>query len=414
VTRSKKRRPWRPGPRAALAASLGNLIFTLVTRVHAAESAPRRWVAVEPEHRPGHSAASLAVGRPPRGEPERFTPVVPATWGVPLSSDDATSTRRTLQDLAPLPLSGPAARVSLGVGRDGRSGAASGPVAPAGSAGSESSLVDVDVVVRTSPRSSLGVAYSGDLLESLEPELESFGVRAHQVTSRLEWVPSSRVRVRWAAGGTRALTGVDTNPSLQWDRLLALRADMVTGLRSWARLELSEQSIGATGASYLDGRRVDLVAAHAWRWSELSVSLWSALRSRDAGVQQLTVAPSAYAECAPSCDRRSYLAPQSYWSPGGGAGVDWQLARPLSLSTQGRAEYRGYHGESGIPDVVASQAAREDWRLRARARAELRLDHSGRFRLSLSQTMQVSLSNVPVAETLAEPNTELGISAQLP
>ena len=57
-------------------------------------------------------------------------------------------------------------------------------------------LVDLDVVVRTSRRSSLGVSYSGDLLESLEPELESHGVRSHQVTSRLEWVPSGGVRVR--------------------------------------------------------------------------------------------------------------------------------------------------------------------------------------------------------------------------
>jgi hypothetical protein len=139
-------------------------------------------VALEPEHRPGHSAASLAVGHAPRGEPVRFAPVVPATWGVPLSNDDATTTRRTLQDVAPLPLTGPTARVSLGVGRDGRGTSASAPTSPAAS---ESSRVDVDVVVRTSRRSSLGVTYSGDLLESLEPELESYGVRTHQVTSRL-------------------------------------------------------------------------------------------------------------------------------------------------------------------------------------------------------------------------------------
>ena len=351
------------------------------------------------------------MGGEPRGEPVRLLPVVPATWGVPLSNEDGTATRRTLQDLAPLPLTGPMARVSLGVGRDGRSAGALEQTTPVAS---ESSLVDVDVVVRTSRRSSLGVSYRGDLLETIEPELESFGVQAHQVTSRLELVPSGGVRLRLAAGGARALTGVDTNPSLQWDRLLALRADVATGLRSWARIELSELSVGATGASYLDGRRLDLVAAHAWRWSELSLSLWSSLRSREAGVQQLSVGPDAYAECTPSCDRRAYLAPQSYWSPGGGAGLDWQLARALSLSTQGRAEYRGYLGESGIPNVVTSQTAREDWRLRARARAELRLDRHGRFRLSLAQSMQVSLSNVPVAETLAEPNTELGIAAQLP
>jgi len=398
------------GPRAALAVALGNLILALSAPAWSADSAPRRGVAIEPEHRPGFSAASLAVGPAPRGEPVRVTPVVPATWGVPLSNDDGTATRRTLQDVAPLPLAGPTARVSLGVGRDGRSAGAAqtSAVAP------ESSLVDVDVVVRTSRRSSLGVSYSGDLLESIEPELESYGVRSHQVTSRLELVPSASWRVRLAAGSTRALSGVDANPSLQSDRLLALRADVATGLRSWARLELSEQSLGATGASYLDGRRLDLVAAHGWRWSELSLSLWSSLRSRDAGVQQLRVGPDAYAECTPRCDRRAYLAPQSYWSPGAGAGLDWQLARPLSLSTQGRAEYRSYLGESGIPNVVTSQTTREDWRLRARARAELRLDHGGRFRLSLAQSMLVSLSNVPVAETLAEPNTELGISAQLP
>jgi hypothetical protein len=368
-------------------------------------------VAIEPEHRPGHSAASLAVGQAPRGEPVRFAPVVPATWGVPLSNDDSTATRRTLQDVAPLPLTGPTARLSLGVGRDGRGTSSSAPTNPAAS---ESSLVDVDLVVRTSRRSSVGVTYSGDLLESLDPELESFGVRKHQVTSRLEWVPSSGLRVRWAAGGARALTGVDDNPSLQWDRLLALRADMLTGLRSWARIELSQQILGATNASYLDGRRLDLVAAHAWRWNELSVSLWSSLRSRDAGVQQLAVAPDAYAECAPRCDRGAYIAPQSYWSPGGGAGLDWQLARPLSLSTQGRAEYRGYLGESGIPNVVTSRTPREDWRLRARARAELRLDRGGRFRLNLAQSMLVTLSNVPVTQTPAEPTTELGLSAQLP
>lgn len=408
MTRSKPCRLLPSGPRAALAVAIGSSIFNLAPPAWSADSAPRRGVAIQPEHRPGHSAASLAVGRAPR-EPVRSPPIVPATWGVPLSNDDGTATRRTLQDLAPLPLNGPAARVSLGVGRDGRNaGAQATPAA------SESSLVDVDLVVRTSRRSSLGVSYSGDLLESIEPELESYGVRAHQVTSRLELAPSGGLRVRLAAGGARALTGVDANPSLQWDRLLTLRADVSTGLRSWARLELSEQTLGATGASYLDGRRLDLIAAHAWRWSELSLSLWSSLRSRDAGVQQLRVGPEAYAECTPNCDRRTYLAPQSYWSPGAGAGLDWQLARPLSLSTQGRAEYRGYLGESGIPNVVTSQTEREDWRLRARARAELRLDRGGKFRLSLAQSMLVSQSNVPVAETLAEPNTELGISAQLP
>ena len=124
----------------------------------------------------------------------------------------------------------------------------------------------------------------------------------------------------------------------------------------------------------------------------------------------LPSALAADAEFVPDVMLREFIDPGQLAAVPVGPG---RVAKPVAQLLNGSEIVKSL-GESGIPNVVASQTAREDWRLRARARAELRLDRGGRFRLSLAQSMLVSLSNVPVAETLAEPNTELGISAQLP
>jgi hypothetical protein len=287
-------------------------------------------------------------------------------------------------------------------------------------------LLDLGWMFRASRRSALGLNYSGDLLALLATGVSDLSLQSHELVARAQWAPNPGIRLRLDAGAAYVLTGLQPMLAFEWDGVLALAADLATGQRSRARLQLGERLVRASEFSYLDGHRLQLLASELWSLGAWELSLQSSLRYNAAGTQQVELLPNEYAACSPNCDRRGYRNPQSYWSPGVGAGAAWQATSALRFSALGRVEYRDYVDASGIPGVRASQKNRQDWRWRGQLGGELSLDARHQLNLTLQQTLLVSLSNVAYDagdavhqydygdRNFVQPTTELGISASLP
>jgi hypothetical protein len=289
-----------------------------------------------------------------------------------------------------------------------------------------STMLDLGVALRASRRGAIGLNYSADLLALLSPSVDDLSLQLHELVVRAQWAPSTSARLRLDAGAAYVLTGLDPMLSLEWDGVLTLSADLDTGSNSRARLQAGERLVRASELSYLDGHRLHLLATELWFIGSWELSLLTSLRYNAAGTQSIVLSADAYAACSPSCDRAPYHNPMSYWSPGAGVGAAWQVSTALRFSSLARADYRGYLDASAIPGVRASRKTREDFRLRGQLGAELSLDAESRFRVTLDQSVLLSLSNVAFAaadpahqydygdRNFLQPTTELGIAVSLP
>ncbi|MEO8181778.1 MAG: tetratricopeptide repeat protein [Deltaproteobacteria bacterium] len=384
--------------------------------------------------RPGDPRTLLALARSSEdaSDPARAETAYETALALPLEKDQVADAQRSLFQLYPLPETGSSVLVSMGVGADGNAIQSGSGDVLANSAGESrssayvSGLLDLALVLRASRRSAFGLNYSGDLLALLHPSVDDLSLQAHEWVARAHWAPAPSARLRLDAGATYALTGLSPMRSFEWDGVLTLSADLDTGLRSRARLQLGERLVRASELSYLDGHRVQLLATESWFLGSWEPSLLASLRYIVAGTQQVELAADTYAACSPDCDRVPYQNPMSYWSPGAGAGLGWQATSALRFSSLARLDYRGYLDASGIPGIRASRKTREDWRFRGQLRTELSLDQESRFRLTLDQTLLVSRSNVAFDASdpdhrydygdrnFVQPTIELGITASLP
>jgi tetratricopeptide (TPR) repeat protein len=384
--------------------------------------------------RPGDPRTLLALARTAEdaADPARAERAYEAVLGLPLGQDQVADTERSLFQLYPLPRTGPSAFLSLAVGADGNATQSGSGDVIAHSAGQTSAsayvsgLLDLGVVLRASRRSAIGLNYSGDVLALLNPSVDDLSLQVHELVARLEWAPSTSARLRLDAGAAYVSTGLAPMLAFEWDGVLTLSADFATGSHSRARLQAGERLVRATELSYLDGHRLALLGTETWFLGSWELSLLGSLRYNAAGSQQIDLAADAFAACSPNCDRAPYQNPMSYWSPGAGLGAAWQASSALRFSTTARADYRGYLDPSALPGIRASRKTREDWRFRGQLGAELSLDRLHRFRLTLDQTLLVSLSNVAFDaadgahqydygdRNFLQPTTELGIAASWP
>jgi tetratricopeptide (TPR) repeat protein len=385
-------------------------------------------------HRPGDARTLLALGRAAEAASDvsRAELAYDSALKLPLQPAQVEDTERSLRRLYPLPLTGATAFGSFAAGVDGnatQSGSADVVATSAGQSRASaylSGLLDLGWMFRASRRAALGLNYSGDLLALLATGVSDLSLQSHELVGRVQWAPNPEIRLRLDAGAAYVLTGLDPMLAFEWDGVLALAADLATGQHSRARLQLGERLVRASEFTYLDGHRLQLLASELWSFGPWEFSLQTLLRYNAAGTQKLELLPNEYAACSPNCDRRGYGNPQSYWSPGVGAGAAWQATSALRFSASGRGEYRGYLDASGIPGVRASQQNREDWRWRGQLGGELSLDARHQLNLTLQQTLLVSVSNVAYDardavhqydygdRNFVQPTTELGISASLP
>jgi len=383
--------------------------------------------------RPGDARVTLALARAAEqsADRERAEAAYETALALPLEGDQQRDAERSLFRLYPLPATGVSALLAAGVGADGNA-TQSGSAEVLGSTGEVqaslylSGLVDLGVVLRASRRSAIGLNYSGDLIALLNPEVEELSLQAHQLVARWQYSPVPSARLRFDAGAAYLLTGLSDVRPFEWDAVFSVSAELNTGEGMRTRLQLGERLVRATELTYLDGHRLHAIATELWTWGAWELSLQGMLKYQAAGMQEIQLAGDAYARCNPNCDRGTYHVPQSYWSPGAGAGLGWQLSSGLRVSSSARAEYRGYLEPSAIPRVRASEKTREDWRFRAQLGGELVLDAAARYRLTLDQTLVVQRSNVAfdasdpahqydyADHNYLQPTTELGISASLP
>ncbi len=384
--------------------------------------------------RPGDARTLLALGRAAEeaADASRAEAAYDTALKLSLPPAQVEDTERSLRRLYPLPLTGATAFGSFAAGVDGnatQSGSADVLAASAAQTRASpylSSFVELGWMFRASRRTALGLNYSGDLLALLATGVTDLSLQSHELVGRAQWAPNPGVRLRFDAGAAYVLTGLDPMLAFEWDGVLALAADLATGQRSRARFQLSERLVQASALSYLDGHRLQLLASELWSLGAWELSLQASLRYNAAGTQQVELLPSEYTACSPNCDRRGYRNPQSYLSPGVGAGAAWQATSALRFSALGRLEYRGYLDPSGIPGVLASQKNRQDWRWRGQLGGELSLDARHQLNLTLQQTLLVSLSNMAYDagdaihqydygdRNFVQPTTELGISASFP
>jgi tetratricopeptide (TPR) repeat protein len=384
--------------------------------------------------RPGDPRTLLALARSSEdaADPARAERAYETALALPLEQDQIADTQRSLLQLYPLPRTGSSALVSLGVGADGNATQSGSGDVIANSAGQTrasayvSGLLDLGVVLRASRRSAIGLNYSGDVLALLNPSVDDLSLQVHELVARLQWAPSTSARLRLDAGAAYVSTGLAPMLSFEWDGVLTLSADFDTGSHSRARLQAGERLVRATELSYLDGHRMQLLGTETWFLGSWELSLLSSLRYNAAGSQPIDLAADAFAACNPNCDRAPYHNPLSYWSAGAGLGAAWQASGALRFSAAARGDYRGYLDAAALPGVRASRKTREDWRFRGQLGAELSLDQASRFRLTLDQTLLVSLSNVafdaadPAHQydygdrNFLQPTTELGVAASWP
>jgi tetratricopeptide (TPR) repeat protein len=384
--------------------------------------------------RPGDARTLLALGRAAEeaSDARRAEAAYDSALQLPLQPAQVEDAERSLLRLYPLPLTGATAFGAFAAGVDGnatQSGSAdvlaTRTVASRASA-YLSGMLELGWMYRAARRTALGLNYSGDLLALLANGVRELSLQSHELVGRVQWAPQPGIRLRLDAGAAYLLTGLDPMLAFEWDGVLALAADLATGQRSRARLQLSERLVRASELSYLDGHRLQLIASELWSLRSWELSLLALLRFNAAGTQELPLKPNEYEDCGPQCARRGYRNPQSYWSPGVGAGAAWQATRALRFSALARVEYRGYLDPSGIPGVRASQKSRKDWRWRGQLGGELGLDARHQLNLTLQQTLLVSRSNMAYDardaahqydygdRNFVQPTTELGISASFP
>jgi hypothetical protein len=383
--------------------------------------------------RPGDARTTLALARAAEegADRRRAEAAYESALGLALEPAQAEDAQRSLFRLYPLPATGAAALLSLGVGADGNA-AQSGSSDVLGGGGEArtsafvSGLVELSLALRASRRSAIGLRYAGDLLALTDPSVRDLSLQSHELLARYHWAPVPGARLRLDAGAAYLLSGLDPIRSFEWDGVLALSLELDTSAHSRARLQLGERLVRATELSYLDGHRLQALASELWSLGSWELSVQAGLRYHGAGVQEIELAGDAFAACSPNCDRGRYQNPLSYWSPAAGVGASWQATEALRFSTQARLEYRGYLEQSSLPGARASRKTRQDTRLRGQLGAELELDAAGRFRLTLDQTLLVSRSNVAYAaddpahqydygdRNFVQPTTELGVSASLP
>jgi tetratricopeptide (TPR) repeat protein len=384
--------------------------------------------------RPGDARTLLALGRAAEeaSDASRAEAAYESALKLPLQPAQVEDTERSLRRLYPLPLTGATAFAAFAAGVDGnatQSGSADVVAASAGASRTSATLsgmLELGWMFRTTRRAALGLNYSGDLLALLASGVSELSLQRHELVGRVQWAPNPEVRLRVDAGAAHLLTGLDPMLAFTSEGVLALAGDLATGQRSRARVQLSERLVRASELSYLGGHHMQLLASELWSLGAWELSLLGLLRYNAAGTQELELQPNQYRGCGPSCARRGYRNPQSYWSPGAGAGAAWQATAALRCSALGRIEYRGYLDPSGIPGLQASQKARQDWRWRGQLGAELNLDARHQLNLTLQQTLLVSRSNVAYDardaahqydygdRNFVQPTTELGISASFP
>ena len=384
--------------------------------------------------RPGDARTLLALGRAAEeaSDASRAEAAYDTALKLPLPAAQVEDTERSLRRLYPLPATGATAYAAFAAGVDGNATqSGSADVVATSAAQSRASaylsgLLDLGWMFRASRRTALGLSYSGDLLALLASGVSELSLQSHELVGRAQWAPNPGIRLRLDAGVAYLLTGLDPMLAFEWDGVLALAADLATGQRSRARLQLGERLVRASELSYLDGHRLQLLASELWSLGAWELSVQALLRYNAAGTQELELLSNQYAACSPNCDRRGYHNPQSYWSPGAGLGAAWQATSALRFSALGRVEYRDYLEASGIPGVRGSQKNRQDWRWRGQLGGELGLDARHQLNLTLQQTLLVSLSNVDYDardathqydygdRNFLQPTTELGISASFP
>ncbi len=380
----------------------------------------------------GRSLLGLAQLAEDGADPLRAERAYESALEQPLDESEQRDAQRGLLRLYPLPRSGPTAYLALGAGIDGNATqSGSGDLLATGAPERQSSpyasgLVELGMALRASRRSALGLSYTGDVLALLHAGVDDSSLQAHELVARWQWAPTPALRWRLDAGVAHVLAGLSPVRSFEWDGVLALTMDLQTGARSRARVQLGDRLVQATELSYLDGHRLHLLATEIWSLGGWELSLQGALRYVSAGTERVALAADALESCSPSCERRSYHNPYSYWSPALGAGLGWQAIERLRFASQLRAEYRGYLEQSSITGIPDSHDLRRDLRLRGQLGAELSLDEAGRFRVTLDQTLLASISSVawdPAHPShqydygdrnFLQPTTELGVSASFP
>ncbi|MEY4544961.1 MAG: hypothetical protein RL685_1156 [Pseudomonadota bacterium] len=385
-------------------------------------------------HRPHDKRTLLALAHAAEqtADARRAESAYETALQLPLAKQEQQDTERALLRLYTLPSGGPAAYLALGAGVDGNATqSGSGDLLADGAGGKQSSaylsgVLDVGLAWRSSRRSAVGLSYTGDVLALLRPSVDDLSLQSHELVARGQWSPAPGTRWRLDAGGAHVLTGLDPMRSFEWDAVLALTLDVETSARSRARVQLGERLVRATELSHLDGHRLHLQGTELWSLGVWELSLQGMLRYVSAGSERVVLASDALDVCSPNCDQRGYQNPYGYWSPGLGGGVAWQALERLRLNTQLRAEYRGYLERTRITGIPDSAKTRQDLRLRGQLGAELNLDVSGRYRLTLDQTLLVSVSNMAWDpddavhqfdygnRNFLQPTTELGVAVSFP
>lgn len=326
-----------------------------------------------------------------------------------LTGDQARWAKSLLDDLDPLPATGPQGSLYVGGGYD--SNPAQSGIADAtgiGGGGEQGSATlsaygSLGYTGRLGTRAAGRIEYSPSWFVLGAPAVRELSLQGHAGAARLFFAPNRRTLYRLSATSAYFVSGLDRLSPFVWENGGGARVDLRSSRVARTRFELLAHAVhGFAGQEALGGAREELAAEELLDFEAVAVTAGVRLRAVQAGTVERVLSAAELPACGAVCEGATYEIPLSYVASLATTDLLWSLGARLSLGVLAGVEGRWYLDESGIrlAGVGARQLRREsakrrrDLRVRAGAHAELALDRRARFALSSDYGLLVSRSNV--------------------
>jgi len=324
--------------------------------------------------------------------------------GLAKNGASADRARRLLERLDVLPSAGASFVAMIGTGYDSnasQSGTAELAGVGATSASQPSALVSAavqfDFTLRTSRNTAIVPYYLGDFFAPTSSALQPLTLQAHELGSQLHWRPIRELGLRFTAGSSLVLSGLNPVQPFTWEGVFGTRADLATSEHATTSFDLTlRPSQGLGDRAYLSGLGLDGVVEERFTFRALRVSLGAGYRNLQYGTLNVPIeAGSSFAECSRRvCNNLAYAVPLGYHGPSGRLAAAIDLLARLSLGASAKVEYRRYLEPNFVRGLPNSRKTREDGRYRLRAHGELGLDTDQHVSLLLSYEVLISRSNI--------------------